>query len=115
MHTDLKKTVANTPGVNVLPARGANVYDLLKHRHVALTLAAARDLEARLTRPLHRGFKPAGYDWREWLASRKAEREAQRAQRRANAAWIASVLRPPATPFPPAATSSGGVWAWIAQ
>jgi large subunit ribosomal protein L4 len=37
----------NLPGVNVLPAIGANVYDILKHDTLVLTRAAVEKLEAR--------------------------------------------------------------------
>jgi len=38
----------NLVGVNVLPAIGANVYDILKHDTLVLTRAAVEKLEARL-------------------------------------------------------------------
>jgi large subunit ribosomal protein L4 len=37
----------NLPDVNVLPAGGANVYDILKHDTLVLTRAAVEKLEAR--------------------------------------------------------------------
>lgn len=37
----------NLPGVNVMPAAGANVYDILKHDMLVLTKAAVEKLEAR--------------------------------------------------------------------
>jgi large subunit ribosomal protein L4 len=37
----------NLVGVNVLPAQGANVYDILKHDTLVLTRAAVEKLEAR--------------------------------------------------------------------
>ncbi|MXO71397.1 50S ribosomal protein L4 [Alteraurantiacibacter buctensis] len=42
-----KRAVGNLPGVNVLPAVGANVYDILKHDTLVLTKAAVEKLEAR--------------------------------------------------------------------
>lgn len=42
-----KRAVNNLPGVNVLPAVGANVYDILKHDTLVLTKAAVEKLEAR--------------------------------------------------------------------
>ena len=42
-----KKAAGNLPGVNVLPAMGANVYDILKHDTLVLTRAAVEKLEAR--------------------------------------------------------------------
>ncbi|ROT94185.1 50S ribosomal protein L4 [Altererythrobacter sp. FM1] len=44
---DFKKAAGNLPGVNVLPAMGANVYDILKHDTLVLTRAAVEKLEAR--------------------------------------------------------------------
>lgn len=38
---------SNIPKVNVLPAIGANVYDILKHETLVLTRAAVEKLEAR--------------------------------------------------------------------
>ncbi|WJY17926.1 50S ribosomal protein L4 [Alteriqipengyuania flavescens] len=42
-----KKAAGNLPGVNVLPAMGANVYDILKHDTLVLTTDAVEKLEAR--------------------------------------------------------------------
>ena len=42
-----RKAAGNLPGVNVLPAMGANVYDILKHDTLVLTKAAVEKLEAR--------------------------------------------------------------------
>jgi large subunit ribosomal protein L4 len=39
---------ANLPGVNVMPAIGANVYDILKHDTLVLTRAGVEALEARI-------------------------------------------------------------------
>ena len=41
------KAAGNLPGVNVLPAIGANVYDILNHDTLVLTKAAVEKLEAR--------------------------------------------------------------------
>ena len=41
----------NIIGVNVLPAAGANVYDILKHDTLVLTRAAVEKLEARFAVP----------------------------------------------------------------
>ena len=41
------KAAGNLPGVNVLPAVGANVYDILKHDTLVLTKDAVEKLEAR--------------------------------------------------------------------
>ncbi|MBX7526573.1 50S ribosomal protein L4 [Qipengyuania vesicularis] len=42
-----KKAAGNLPGVNVLPAMGANVYDILKHDTLVLTKDAVAKLEGR--------------------------------------------------------------------
>ncbi len=42
-----RKAAGNLPGVNVLPARGANVYDILNHETLILTQDAIEKLEAR--------------------------------------------------------------------
>lgn len=42
-----KKAAGNLPGVNVLPAIGANVYDILNHDTLVLTKDAVAKLEAR--------------------------------------------------------------------
>jgi large subunit ribosomal protein L4 len=41
------RAAGNIVGVNVLPAAGANVYDILKHDTLVLTRAAVEKLEAR--------------------------------------------------------------------
>jgi large subunit ribosomal protein L4 len=41
------RATSNLVGVNVLPAVGANVYDILKHETLVLTRAAVEKLEAR--------------------------------------------------------------------
>ncbi len=42
-----KKAAGNLPGLNVLPAAGANVYDILNHDTLVLTKDAVEKLEAR--------------------------------------------------------------------
>lgn len=42
-----RKAAGNLPGINVLPARGANVYDILNHDTLVLTKDAVEKLEAR--------------------------------------------------------------------
>jgi len=41
------RAARNLIGINVLPAIGANVYDILKHDTLVLTRAAVEKLEAR--------------------------------------------------------------------
>jgi len=45
------RAAGNLRGVNVLPAQGANVYDILKHDTLVLTRAAVEKLEARFALP----------------------------------------------------------------
>jgi large subunit ribosomal protein L4 len=47
VETSFRLASSNIPGVNVLPAMGANVYDILKHETLVLTRAAVEKLEAR--------------------------------------------------------------------
>ncbi len=41
------RAAGNLPGINVMPAIGANVYDILKHDTLVLTKDAVQQLEAR--------------------------------------------------------------------
>ena len=41
------RAAGNLPGINVMPAVGANVYDILKHDTLVLTRSAVEKLEAR--------------------------------------------------------------------
>lgn len=47
VNADFARAAGNLIGVNVLPAVGANVYDILKHDTLVLTRAAVEKLEAR--------------------------------------------------------------------
>ncbi|WP_225205864.1 50S ribosomal protein L4 [Novosphingobium huizhouense] len=47
VNDNFAKAARNIIGVNVLPAIGANVYDILKHDTLVLTRAAVEKLEAR--------------------------------------------------------------------
>jgi len=47
VNTGFALASSNIPKVNVLPAVGANVYDILKHETLVLTRAAVEKLEAR--------------------------------------------------------------------
>jgi large subunit ribosomal protein L4 len=42
---------SNLPNINIMPAAGANVYDILKHETLVLTRAAVAKLEARFALP----------------------------------------------------------------
>jgi large subunit ribosomal protein L4 len=48
VETSFKLASANLIGINVMPAMGANVYDILKHETLVLTRAAVEKLEARI-------------------------------------------------------------------
>jgi len=47
VETSFALATANIPGVNMLPAIGANVYDILRHDTLVLTRAGVEKLEAR--------------------------------------------------------------------
>tara|TARA_A100001391_G_scaffold142748_1_gene100525 strand:+ start:16 stop:639 length:624 start_codon:yes stop_codon:yes gene_type:complete len=47
VNEDFRKAAGNLPGVDVLPAAGANVYDILNHDTLVLTKDAVTKLEAR--------------------------------------------------------------------
>jgi large subunit ribosomal protein L4 len=47
VNDNFRKASANLIGINVMPAVGANVYDILKHETLVLTRAAVEQLEAR--------------------------------------------------------------------
>ena len=47
VETSFARAAGNLIGVNVMPAIGANVYDILKHDSLVLTRAAVEKLEAR--------------------------------------------------------------------
>ncbi|MEP7350696.1 MAG: 50S ribosomal protein L4 [Sphingorhabdus sp.] len=47
VNDNFRKASANLVGINVMPAVGANVYDILKHDTLVLTRAAVEKLEAR--------------------------------------------------------------------
>jgi large subunit ribosomal protein L4 len=47
VNDNFAKAARNLVGINVLPAIGANVYDILKHDTLVLTRAAVEKLEAR--------------------------------------------------------------------
>jgi len=45
---NFERSARNIPGVTVLPVAGVNVYDVLKHEHLAVTVDAAAALAQRL-------------------------------------------------------------------
>ncbi|MCJ2185482.1 50S ribosomal protein L4 [Novosphingobium beihaiensis] len=51
VNDNFARAARNIVGVNVLPAMGANVYDILKHDTLVLTRAAVEKLEARFALP----------------------------------------------------------------
>lgn len=48
VNENLKRASSNIPGMDVLPQIGANVLDILKHKHLILTKAAVESLQERL-------------------------------------------------------------------
>lgn len=48
--TAVRLSSRNIPGVTVLPVAGLNVYDILRHRNIALTAPAIAPIVERLTR-----------------------------------------------------------------
>ena len=48
VNTGFRTASANVPHIDVLPAIGANVYDILNHDTLVLTRAAVSALEARV-------------------------------------------------------------------
>jgi large subunit ribosomal protein L4 len=48
--TAIRLASRNIPGVTVLPVAGLNVYDILRHRNIALTAPAIAPIVERLTR-----------------------------------------------------------------
>ena len=58
--SDFELAARNLHKVSVLPPLGLNVYDILKHDALILSLPAVADVEARLLpKPLQRGYKHA--------------------------------------------------------
>lgn len=51
LNVSFDRAAGNLPNLNVLPAVGANVYDILKHDTLVLTRDAVAQLEARLAKP----------------------------------------------------------------
>jgi large subunit ribosomal protein L4 len=51
VETSFAHACGNLHGINVLPAAGANVYDILKHDTLVLTRAGVEKLEARFALP----------------------------------------------------------------
>ena len=51
LNVSFARASGNLKGVNLLPAVGANVYDILKHDTLVLTRAAVEKLEARFALP----------------------------------------------------------------
>lgn len=94
--TLLRRYTANLRNVNVLPARGANVMDILRHKYLIITEAGLRDLTLRLTRPLNRGFKPAGFDWTQMKDEQAGQVVLEKERRERLADWIRTrgVLQP---------------------
>lgn len=85
---DVKRCVANIQKINIIPARGANVQDIMLHKYLVITSAGVLDLTNRLKRPLHRGFKPLGFDWQKLREQRSAQVALERDRREQLASWL---------------------------
>ncbi len=48
VNQDFLRAGRNLKGVNIIPGQGANVYDILRHSRIAITLAGIKALEERL-------------------------------------------------------------------
>jgi hypothetical protein len=92
----VRRCTSNLEYVNILPAKGANVIDILRHKYLIITDQGLRDLTDRLTRPLNRGFKPLGYDWKALKKTQAEQAEEERRRRAVLAAWLKD--RSPAAP-----------------
>eukprot|EP00892_Ulva_mutabilis_P006429 jgi/Ulvmu1/4158/UM019_0137.1 len=86
----VRRCVVNIPEINILPARGANVQDIIRHKYLIVTQAAVADLTNRAKRPLHRGFKPLGFDWQQIRGRRAAQAALERERRAKLASWLAA-------------------------
>lgn len=49
VNENFAQAIANLPGIDALPAQGANVYDILKHDAVVITKDGLKQLEERLS------------------------------------------------------------------
>ena len=84
----VRRCISNIPEINILPARGANVRDVMRHKHLIITQAGVTDLTNRLKRPLNRGFKPLGFDWKQLRDQRAAQTVLERGRRENLGSWI---------------------------
>lgn len=87
----LRQVIGNVPSLNALPAKGLNVYDILKHERLIFTADGLADTVARIKRPVMRGFKPMGprnFSLEEHLRQQHAAKEAQIQRRREVEQWL---------------------------
>jgi hypothetical protein len=75
--------------VDAIPASGANVYDIVRHEYLVITQPALQHLIDRLTRPINRRFKPAGYEWKEAAEAKVVEKSRQSELAASFPAWLA--------------------------
>ena len=84
----LRRIIRNIQGVDALPAKGLNVYDILRREGLVMTRDGLRETIERLERPILRGFKRKGYDWRRAVGERRT-RAAEDERRRGDVdAWL---------------------------
>ena len=80
--------IANIHTANILPVKGLNVYDILKHRTLVFTRASLNETIDRLRRPALRCFKPKDFDWKVYLEQQADQRAAERQRRFEVAQWL---------------------------
>eukprot|EP00878_Enallax_costatus_P007065 GHUV01007404.1.p1 GENE.GHUV01007404.1~~GHUV01007404.1.p1 ORF type:complete len:353 (+),score=105.41 GHUV01007404.1:281-1339(+) len=66
----LRRTARNIPGVEIVPARGANVYSIVRRDVLVITKAAADSIVERLRRPINR-LGAAGLAFQDKLQQRR--------------------------------------------
>ena len=86
----LRRAVRNMPLIDPLPARGLNVFDILRHRTLLFTQEALEDTIQRCLRPALRGFKRPGETWQEIVARRVARRQEEMQRRTEVREWLRS-------------------------
>lgn len=99
--------VKSSPDINIIPAKGLNVYDILRHKTVICTRDALDDIVARLARPISRGFKRRSESWRQRAAQELARRRLEERQRGEIAEWLAARGVAAPAPLPAEAAQQG--------
>lgn len=84
----LRRVIRNVQGVDALPAKGLNVLDILRREGLIMTRDGLRETIARLERPILRGFKRCGFDWRAAVEEARGRAEEVRRRRGDVDAWL---------------------------